>query len=161
METIRNLYKKRSERKKINAMRSIILFPRSSEIPLLKYNVKNAYETSKLGISEYEKILLFIENNSEIIALGAVDDLKLILNVLKNLHDEYHFNQFDGIQIYRNGVCLFVIKTCQSVDRCVYIEIEEFKKQLSAKPINIDGNMLLAYGSIIIMFGIALKFKLK
>ncbi len=83
------------------------------------------------SVVDYPAIIAATEKNPEMIALSGREDVKMVLETLKELHDELHIHQFDSIQIYRGGVDLLrvILKKENQVGRSVYVEINDFRRR--------------------------------
>jgi len=65
------------------------------------------------------------------IRLSARDDLCLVLDFLRELQNEFHFELFDNIQIHRSGINLIRIKNKLQESGCsVFIEINDYRRRV-------------------------------
>jgi hypothetical protein len=63
------------------------------------------------GELNWEKMKEYIQHHTEAIALGAREDLLLILDIMEEVSEEVMLDKFDHILIFRGGLNLFRIKT--------------------------------------------------
>ncbi len=128
LQSLQTLFQEASKPLRRDAFASIVVFPRTSL--LTEDKPRMVVKSDKKP--DYDAILRQVQENPEMIALSAREDLAIILLMLKELHDELFLAQFDSIQIYRGGVDLLRIdlRTANLVDRSAYVEINEYRRRL-------------------------------
>jgi hypothetical protein len=100
-------------------------------------------------VVDYDDIIRRVQDNTEMIALSARDDLKLTLSVLRELHAELCLHQFDYIQIHRGGVDLLRIilkkEKDNQIGRSAFVELNEYRRRLQqiARPEQLPGAQLV------------------
>ena len=88
----------------------------------------------QLNMGTYEDLRRNLQSNTEMIAIGARDDVDVMLTVLSLVHDELSLSQFDYIQIYLGGVDLLRIvnksRQTKPSGRSAFVEINEYRRRL-------------------------------
>lgn len=109
-----------------DALISTIVFPKTSSL-----ENDEPQEHLEVDTLDYDYLEKYVEKCPELIALNAVSDITLVLQVLKEIHDIMHIDQFDCVQIYRGGVDLIRIRLKNNTTkRSVYVEINEYRRRL-------------------------------
>ena len=135
---------------------SMIQFPRTSSLEKDKPAAEFIFEANE--VYDYSKVEQFIETNVNLISLDARDDLQMIIQSLKKVHDELHLDNFDCIQIFRCGIDLLrITNKSRDVNRSAFIEINEYKRRLhhDIKPASSFSNLSCSIIFIILYLGLA------
>lgn len=133
---------------------SCIVFPKTENIsgdkPIATVHLDN-------GRLEWDVIKTEVDKHSELIALGARNDLTHICNVLQEVEEVMHLDQFDNIQIYRSGLDLLrIANTKRAVGRSAYLDINEVRRRLTQAMQPPDANYVYLYVAIGVAIGVVL-----
>lgn len=127
MNNFEILIKKASNQTRKDILRDVIVFPKTEALEENKPVSIFFYDEKP----NWESILVNVNYDEELVAINAVNDINILLGILKEIQDDLHLQQFDSIQIYRGGVNIVrVINRNKNIGRSVYIEINEYRKRL-------------------------------
>ena len=151
MQNLKDLFSRASNRIRMDTLCSVVVFPRTAS--LADDTPESIMEVD--GYIDYEKLQQNVQTDTNLISLGAREDVILILKVLSEVHDVLHLEQFDSIQIYRGGVDLLrIVNKNRKTGRSVYVEINEYRRrlhQLLYPDQNIIPSVLIGVVSILCM----------
>jgi len=105
--------------------------------PYVKYTENKILNDEKCTVSYTVKTLDFddikstVGNNVELLQLNALEDIIVMLNLLKELQYKLAINKFDKIYIYRYGYCLLkIVNPDKNTGYSVSISTNDYKRQL-------------------------------
>jgi hypothetical protein len=95
-----------SEKVKRQAVFSAIYFPKTTtlvdEVPFSKF-----YNN---GPIDYDRVVKFVEEDTELIALSFVADVKVAIGVVSKYEPELRLSLFDNVNVRRNGLLVLNIQ---------------------------------------------------
>ncbi|CAH6420358.1 Hypothetical protein UVM_LOCUS127 [uncultured virus] len=130
--SLQELFARSSVKVRQDAMTASVTFPRSPELvddrPFVVVHGPGP-------TIDWDAARTAVETENELVALGAVPDLVCVLRVLEESCERMHWEQFDAVQLHRDGLDLLrVANRARNVGRSVYVDLGRYRRRLGDLP---------------------------
>ena len=147
MTSLASLFAKVGDSVRKDLLRDVVVFPKTASL----HDDQPITTIEMQGTISWSDVRAFAAINTELIALGACEDVDVTLRALEDVQTELQLDQFDSIRLSRGCVNLLsIINTKRQVGRSANVEIFEYRRRLSQRRQDLDWSSYALAATVVI-----------